>query len=189
MAGFSQPCSSEGTENSVPPGVSLWQSRSSAPFPKGMVPNCSGPWSHSVSVVEHVLETDSSRHRYSARGTMWSKALKRNLAIERCPKNLFLMDLNQLWSQDDAGSTLATASCVAQTELSDDSKISAAENQGSLCQSEPNRVSQDLQGKDSQTNSSSFEKSALDTHGPFQIECPAAPDQSPCGRRSCLIAS
>ena len=30
-------------------------------------------------------------------GTMWSKKLQRNLAIEMSPKNLFLLDINQLW--------------------------------------------------------------------------------------------
>ena len=34
-------------------------------------------------------------------GTMWSKELQRNLIIELSPKNLFLLDINQLWEEND----------------------------------------------------------------------------------------
>ena len=71
-------------------------------------------------------------------GTMWSKALQRNLVMERSTKNLFLMDLNQLWDSDVAGSTHDEASCVAQTALSDGGRTNVAEPQGSLRESEPN---------------------------------------------------
>ena len=36
-----------------------------------------------------VIDTDQ--------GTMWSKVLKKELVVERSSKNLFLMDINQLW--------------------------------------------------------------------------------------------
>ena len=37
----------------------------------------------------------------TAEGTLWSKALNRYLRVERSPKNLFLMDLNQLWLNEE----------------------------------------------------------------------------------------
>ena len=42
--------------------------------------------------IKAVIDTDE--------GTMWSKVLGRNLVVTRSVKNLFLMDLNQLWKPD-----------------------------------------------------------------------------------------
>lgn len=63
-------------------------------------------------------------------GTMWSKKLQRNLSVELSPKNLFLLDINQLW-EDLADEKFTTkhvtlhvqvqsdAHCTEQTDQTD----------------------------------------------------------------------
>ena len=119
-------------------------------------------------------------------GTMWSKALNRNLVMERSAKNLFLMDLNQLWDHDVADSIDVEASCVAQTALSDGSRTNAAESQGSLGESEHNASKRfevqiscpKVSGRSSEVSSVSGQPSD------HMHECTAASDQSPIVERA-----
>ena len=55
--------------------------------------------------IKAVIDTDV--------GTMWSKELQKSLEISKSPKNLYLMDINQLWD------STADAECSAQTFASD----------------------------------------------------------------------
>ena len=62
---------------------------------------------------------------------MWSKALRKFLTLERSPKNLFLMNLNQLWDDSFSGES-GEASCMAQTEIDRGAKMTVKQPQGSL---------------------------------------------------------
>ena len=62
--------------------------------------------------IQAVIDTD--------KGTMWSKLLKRYLVMERSPKDLFLMDVTQLWQPPDE------CSCMTQAETSETMSKSAA---------------------------------------------------------------
>ena len=75
--------------------------------------------------IQAVIDTEE--------GTMWSKALQKYLVMDRSPKNLFLMDLNQLWNDEHD----SEASCMAQTELSHAVKTNDSSSQGSLLGNEP----------------------------------------------------
>ena len=73
--------------------------------------------------IQAVIDTEE--------GTMWSKALRKFLTLERSPKNLFLMDLNQLWDDSFSGES-GEASCMAQTETDRGAKMTVKQPQGSL---------------------------------------------------------
>ena len=72
--------------------------------------------------IKAVIDTDE--------GTMWSKTLKQNIVLERSPKNLFLMDINQLWMPVEGAH-------MTECQTSDDSTL--PENSQ---QPEPNTIAQ-----------------------------------------------
>ena len=75
--------------------------------------------------IQAVMDTEQ--------GTLWSKVLKKELIVDITPKNLFLLDINQLW--EDRESTLATSTQSAQSDHVGlkpmDDNHSAQEKQGS----------------------------------------------------------
>ena len=70
--------------------------------------------------IQAVIDTDQ--------GTMWSKVLRRYLMLERSPKNLFLMDLNQLWN--DSIVPASETSGIAQTDFCGDAKNKPSSRSG-----------------------------------------------------------
>ena len=66
--------------------------------------------------IKAVIDTDV--------GTMWSKELQKSLEISKSPKNLYLMDINQLWDStaDAEGSAQTFASDVTSKSSTDSEK-------------------------------------------------------------------
>eukprot|EP00434_Breviolum_minutum_P003306 symbB.v1.2.002908.t1/scaffold115.1/size320724/8 len=51
--------------------------------------------------IQAVIDTDQ--------GTLWSKVLKKELIVDITPKNLFLLDINQLWESHDQPVNMTTS--------------------------------------------------------------------------------
>ena len=118
--------------------------------------------------IQAVIDTEE--------GTMWSKALRKFLTLERSPKNLFLMNLNQLWDDSFSGES-GEASCMAQTEIDRGAKMTVKQPQGSLRGSELNLTDQSSPLE----SSVSCHETVLRTHLPVSPSPSCPTDSAVCG--------
>lgn len=51
--------------------------------------------------IQAVIDTEQ--------GTLWSKTLKKELVVDIAPKNLFLLDINQLWEDHEQPVNMTTS--------------------------------------------------------------------------------
>ena len=123
-----------------------------------------------LKCIKAVIDTEE--------GTLWSKLLGKFLHIERNTKELFLMDINQLWQLDDSKSTTETA--VEATET-----VSALIS--SISREKVVTASDRMEIVDSQTptDSSQASDSRLlnSNHGQDKVNTEINPENTRCNRQ------
>lgn len=60
------------------------------------------------TTIQAVIDTEQ--------GTLWSKVLKKELTVEITPKNLFLLDINQLWEDHEQSANMTISLSSAQSD-------------------------------------------------------------------------